>query len=51
MKVPRKADDRTEDLSAYCNPFFDGLRRVRVRLRGRYVEKAHKKERKKRLRA
>jgi len=45
MKVPRKEDVRAEDLRAYINPFFDGLRIiVMARFRGKYVENAHLKD-------
>jgi hypothetical protein len=44
MKVPRNADERAADVTAFLIP-FDGFRAVRRRFRGRYVEKAHMNER------
>jgi hypothetical protein len=45
MKVPRNADERAADVPAFLIPFFDGFRAVRMRFKGRYVEKAHMNER------
>jgi hypothetical protein len=45
MKVPRNADDRAADVTAFLIPFFDGLRAVRMIFKGRYVEKAHVNDR------
>jgi hypothetical protein len=35
MKVPRKAEERAEDFTAFAIAFFDGFRNVRRMFKGR----------------